>query len=132
MNLAARTRLAAEILSDYVQVRRGLRRATLPEVLAELRAVPPQPMALGAGDADGLRLARAVVRTLSPLPLDSRCLMRSLVLLRGLARRGVAASLVIAVRPQDSGPLGAHAWVEADGRALLAPAGMQGDRLVTL
>ena len=81
---------------------------------------------------DGRRLGAAVVRTLTPLPVDSRCLMRSLVLLRVLATRGVQGSLVIAVRPGEGLKLAAHAWVEADGRPLLVPAGADHGRLVTL
>jgi hypothetical protein len=77
-------------------------------------------------------LARAVVRTLEAHPVDSRCLMRSLVLLRVLARRGVSGELVIAVRPEVSDTLGAHAWVEVRGEPLLAPAGSEHGRLVTL
>lgn len=73
-----------------------------------------------------------MVRTLEAMPVDSRCLMRSLVLLRVLARRGVNGSLVIAVRPDELLKLAAHAWVEVDGRPLLAPAGPDHGRLVTL
>jgi hypothetical protein len=132
MNLAARARLAAEILYDYAYIRRGLRHANLPDVLRELRHIPQRQGPLGAAPEDRARLARAVVRTLEPLPVDSRCLMRSLVLLRLLSRRGVAGSLVIAARPEERERLDAHAWVEVEGRPLLAPAGMQDSRLVTL
>lgn len=130
MNLGARLRLAGEIVGAYAQARRALRHRPLPDVVADLRG--------GAAtvDADrpdaGPRLARAVVRTLEPLPLDSRCLMRSLVLLRLLARRGVAGRLVIAVTPNQSDQLAAHAWVELDGRPLLAPGGFEDGRLLTL
>jgi len=63
------------------------------------------------------RLARAVQRTLSVLPLDARCLMQSLVLTALLARRGIQTELLIAVKPRDE--FEAHAWVEYNGHALL-------------
>lgn len=132
MNVVARARLSGEILYDYARIRRGLRHTNLPDVLRELRHIPQRRGPLSAAPEDGARLARAVVRTLEPLPVDSRCLMRSLVLLRVLSRRGVAGSLVIAVRPEERDRLDAHAWVEVAGRPLLAPAGMQDGRLVTL
>ena len=77
-------------------------------------------------------MGAAVVRVLGMLPFDSRCLMRSLVLLGLLGRRGARGELVIAV--QTGGELGleAHAWIELDGHPLLMPA-LNGYReLVTL
>ena len=71
------------------------------------------------------------MRALVLTPGGTRCLMRSLVLLRLLARRGIGdAELIIAVQP---GPavLDAHAWVELDGRALLPP-GDGHERLLVL
>ena len=81
---------------------------------------------MDAGDTRlaGVRLGRAVTRTLRLVPADSRCLMRSLVLTGLLARRGIDSSLVIGVRPE--GEFGAHAWVEHDGRPLL-PSGATPD-----
>jgi hypothetical protein len=58
--------------------------------------------------------------------------MRSLVLLRLLARRGAAGSLVIAVRPNEDLSLDAHAWVELQDSPLLAPATDDHGRLLTL
>ena len=80
----------------------------------------------------GRRLGQPVRRTLDPLPWDSRCLMRSLVLLRMLARRGVVCRLVIGVRPAGElrgarldrarrAPAAAHTWVRAADRALRTP-----------
>lgn len=65
----------------------------------------------------GLRLGRAVSRTLRLLPTDSRCLVRSLVLTGLLARRGLSSTLVIGVRPEPE--FAAHAWVEHAGEPLL-------------
>jgi hypothetical protein len=68
-------------------------------------------------DAAVRRLSRAVERTLGPLPTDSRCLVRAVVLLRLLARRGRRGQIVIGVR--KAGSFGAHAWVELDGRPVV-------------
>jgi hypothetical protein len=76
------------------------------------------------------RLAYAVSLTLALLPDDPRCLARSLVLIELLARRGIAATLVIGTSP--SSDFSAHAWVELDGEALLSPAGFADGRLAEL
>lgn len=112
----AKLALAAEIVVAYVQARRLLRSSGLRETLVALRAnaVPPRA---GVEPREARRLGRAVVRTLSLIPADTRCLMRSLVLTRLLARRGIESRLLIAVRPGES--FAAHAWVEHDGVALL-------------
>jgi hypothetical protein len=126
-------RLAIEIVADYARVMWLLRRESLPSAISALRAPAPSGRGQSNGNAigDGRRLGRAVVRTLTPLPRGSRCLTQSLVLLSLLARRGMPADLVIAVQPGTNPSLDAHAWVEADGSALLAPADDYG-RLVTL
>jgi hypothetical protein len=117
-------RLVAEIAGAWLRARRLLRRRTLPETVALLRAGGH------AGRAPGhaLRVASAVSRALPLMPADSRCLMRSLVLVSLLARRSVTATLVIGVLPGER--FAAHAWVELAGRPLL-PAGDY-DRLVEL
>jgi hypothetical protein len=127
-------RLGIEIVADYSRVMWLLRRDPLPTAIAALRAGPPPTPGAPAGEdelGDGRRLGRAVVRTLAPLPRGSRCLTQSLVLMSLLARRGVAADLVIAVQPNADPSLDAHAWVEVGGAPLLAPASDFG-RLVTL
>lgn len=132
MRPAQRVRLAAEIVGAYAQARRLVRRRPLPEAVDSLRL---RPRAAGPGEAlhpDAHRLAGAVIRTLEPLPVDSRCLMRSLVLLRLLARRGARGRLVIAVAPTPTEQLAAHAWVELGGEPLLAPGGFEDGRLLTL
>jgi hypothetical protein len=134
LSVASKTRLAVEILLAYARVRWTLRGAELPRVVASLRVTRRASRGLSLTDPviDGVRLGAAIVRTLEPLPADSRCLMRSLVLLRLLARRGAAGSLVIAVRPNEDLSLGAHAWIEFQGRPLLAPATADHGRLLTL
>lgn len=82
------------------------------------------------GRRTGDELARAVVRVLGLVPGGERCLTRSLVLLRLLARRGIHGDLIIAVRPDERMSLAAHAWVEVDGRPLLAPALEDGRLLI--
>jgi hypothetical protein len=125
-----RARLVAEILVTYATVRWRLRRTDLPTVLAALRA-PARRVARALPLAhDERRLAGAAVRVLRALPSDARCLIRSLVVLAMLARRGSAATLVIATRPEPS--FTAHAWVEHAGRPLLPTEGFGDVRLVEL
>jgi hypothetical protein len=71
-----------------------------------------------------------VVHTLSVLPTDSRCLMRSLVLTSLLARRGIDSTFVLGVRGE--GDFAAHAWVEHATVPLLAPGGSEFKRLVEI
>lgn len=110
-----------EILRAYGRVRWLLFAKDLPCALAALRSRHDAGLRF-AGDPDlarviGARLGWAVVRVLSVLPTDNRCLMRSLVLTELLARRGIDSKLVIGV---DSGSrFRAHAWVEKEGAPLL-------------
>jgi Transglutaminase-like superfamily len=122
-------RLAFEVLTAYMQARRALKRSPIAMVVARLRAD-----AAAVAPADGLsearRLGSAVSRALSVLPGDTRCLMRSLVLTRLLARRGIPAMLVIGARPAPD--FVAHAWVEHDGEPVLSSGGGAFVRLVEL
>lgn len=121
--LGPKIRLAAEILVVYGRVRWWMWRRTFPDALRALRggARPGRTRAAArvvtASHPDDRlvseRLGYAVVRTLSPLPGDSRCLMRSLVLTNLLSRRGIASSVVIGVTPPPE--FAAHAWVEQGG-----------------
>ena len=113
----AKLKLALEILTTYVRVRRLAAERELPEVLQTLREVAADAEAGAMPAYNRRRLADAVVRVLRLVPTDSRCLMRSLVLLALLERRGVSATLVIGVK--TSPEFAAHAWVERDGHALL-------------
>lgn len=127
-----RLELGMEIVRAYVSVRGLSSRRKLPDVVGALRDAPAlEGLPLPDPRVDGIRLGRAVMRVLVLIPGGTKCLMRSLVLLRLLVRRGASeAELVIAVQP---GPtvLDAHAWVELDGRALL-PAGDGRERLLIL
>jgi Transglutaminase-like superfamily len=125
-----RVALATEILAAYLRVRWTMRIREPPEAVTKLRAyarrhplAPDQERELLAG----WRLGQAVMRTLRPLPTDSRCLMRSLTLLTIMERRSLSPTLVIAVRPQ---PFAAHAWIELHGLALL-PASEPGYERIT-
>jgi hypothetical protein len=113
-----RIRLAGEVLVSYAVVRWLLPRKGLPEVVAALRATEP---AIDLARFDpfivSVRLGKATRRTLDMLPTDSRCLMRSLVLLRMLRRRGIDTVLVIGVAVDDG--FDAHAWLEHDDRPVL-------------
>jgi Transglutaminase-like superfamily len=133
--LPARTRLAlgAEIVTTYARARRLLRRSDVREAVAALRGRAGSGEDRGRQEdyAAGLRLGRAVTRVLGPLPVDSRCLMSSLVLCGLLGRRGIGSSVVIGVRSGES--FGAHSWVELGGRSVLpAPDEAGYERLVAL
>jgi hypothetical protein len=120
ISLHEKVRLATEILSDYVRVRGLLWRRDLTATITALRAgTPSAPTELRdlRAQAAGVRLGKAVARTLRLLPFDSRCLVRSLVLTSMLARRGIPATLVIGVGVDPE--FAAHAWVESEGIALL-------------
>lgn len=131
LSSVGRARLAAEIFATYARARWALRRSDLPRTLGRLRRAAPRS---GWIDADtqthlvGARLAVATSRTLRALPIDSRCLMQSLVLVGLLSRRGIRSVLVLGVDPKAR--FEAHAWVEHDEAALL-PRGSFG-RLVEL
>ncbi len=127
-----RARLAGEITVTYLCARRALSRAPIAAAVTELRLQgsrsPPHRSGECLGEAR--HLASAVMRTLALLPGDTRCLARSLVLLRLLARRGIPATLVIATRTTPS--FAAHAWVEHAGRPVLPPGDGSFGRLVEL
>ena len=135
MSLGRRERVAfaLEVLGVYVRVRwLLLRRGTAPAVGILRRGLlnPDTSGSVSTRVSLGIRAGRAVVRVLRLLPTDSRCLMRSLVLTRMLARRGVYAKVVIGVRPGPT--FAAHAWVEVDGQPVLATDESEYHRLVEL
>jgi hypothetical protein len=122
--------LGGEILAAYARVRWLASRRNLPRTLQVLRGESPPQSSGIVEQVVGLRLGHAVGRTLGTLPADSRCLMRSLVLVRMLAGRGIESTLVIGVRP---GPeFEAHAWVESNGMALLPDGASRYQRLLEL
>ena len=129
LSLYRKARLGLEILTAYARVRWLLARTDFRRTFESIRGPEtpaPQP---GRGTfVNGLRLGRAVSRTLVLLPTDSRCLVRSLVLTELLARRGISSSLVIGVRREPK--FEAHAWVECDGAPVLPD--QEYERLVEL
>ena len=127
-----RVRLAAEIVAAYLLARRELRRAPIESVVAALRSESsPAPLTQGSHALEeARRLGWIVARILKLMPGDTRCLARSLVLTRLLARRGIPAKLVIGAR---GGPgFLAHAWVECNGQPVLSPGDGSFGRLVEL
>jgi hypothetical protein len=124
--------LAIEVLGTYVSVRFRMRELDLVEAIARMRATDPvveRPVEEAvAARRTGIRLGHVVVKTLSVLPTDSRCLMRSLTLTRVLARRGIDTTLVIGVRTEPE--FGAHAWIEHQGVPLLPALDVLDRRLV--
>jgi Transglutaminase-like superfamily len=127
-----RVRLAGEIAIAYVQARRELRRAPIDAVVATLRSRITPCAAPHAPDTlwQARRLGRAVARVLGLLPGDTRCLVRSLVLTRLLARRGIDSKLVIGTRSMPD--FLAHAWIEYEGEPVLSAGGGSFARLVEL
>ena len=135
LSAAEKARLTFEILGTYVRARFLLIRRGLPAAVEALRAVELRsdaqpPDGERVAQAVGVRLGMAVCRVLAVLPTDSRCLVRSLVLTRLLARRGVPGTLVIGVRPGPN--FQAHAWVESGGVALLSPLEVADERILEL
>lgn len=143
--LRARERvlLAAEIVGAYVRARRAMREQPIAATVATLRRGERRMPARGAslarvsiaaeaadGVAEARRLGRAVARILAPLPGDTRCLVRSLVLTRLLAQRGIDAKLVIGAHTTPG--FLAHAWVEHAGAPVLDPGDGSFARLVEL
>jgi hypothetical protein len=122
LSLRQKLLLASEILVAYTRAQWWLRRRGVEEALVALREgdLPIRPP-----DGDqllaGIKLGRIVAKTLRIVPTDTRCLVRSLVLVCLLARRGIASRLVIGVLPEQP-RFAAHAWVEYEGYPLL-PAG---------
>ena len=112
-------RLALEILRGYIVVRWSLRRRGVTPTLASARCPPGGVIALDGGNSRATAewLAVGVRKTLGVLPLDSRCLIRSLVLTRLLARRGLDCTVVFAARTKPE--FMAHSWVEYRGVPLL-------------
>ena len=125
-----RVRLACEIVAAYLQARRELRRAPIASAVAALRSEPPRAAPAATTLEEARRLGWVVARTLTLMPGDTRCLARSLVLTRLLARRGIPAKLVIGARPAPS--FLAHAWVEYDGQPVLSAGDGSFGRLVEL
>src|SRR5215218_9062671 len=111
LSLRTKLGLATEIVAAYGRVRWWLTRGTVPETVARIRG---RSRGADAGQLSAVRLARIVGRTLDPLPADSRCLMRSLVLTTLLSHRGIDSTLIIGTRSVPE--FAAHAWVEVGGR----------------
>jgi hypothetical protein len=131
--LAEKVGLILEIFACYVQVRWWLRKMAVEQVAATAR-FENQERLDEAPPMDHMRLAyrlgRLVERGLDRLPGDTRCLTRSLVLLRLLARRGIPATMVIGVRTHPD--FGAHAWIECGGHPMLSPTDFAEGRLVEI
>ena len=134
LNLLERIRLATEIFAAYVYARYALHRDPITSVVARLRsrhsALPYQTTTAGGTLEEARRLGRAVARTLMLVPADTRCLLRSLVLTRLLAKRGIPTKLVIGTRAAPD--FLAHAWVEYAGAPVLPVGDGSFSRLVEL
>jgi hypothetical protein len=133
LNPIERAHLIVEILTSYREARRALRRASIAPAVQALRGDTQADGNRGTEHevlVEAWRLGRAVQRTLRFAPGDTRCLTRSLVLTRILARRGIQAKLIIGARATPS--FLAHAWVEHDGNPVLPVGDGSFGRLVEL
>lgn len=65
-----------------------------------------------------LALARVVNSVAAILPLDARCLVRSVYLCRLLDKRQISCRLVLGAKTEANGRLAAHAWVEHAGEPI--------------
>jgi hypothetical protein len=97
----------------------GYRRLRL--LLARLAHTAPAPMSRSADKPSELvaRTAWAVRTAAKHGPVRGRCLPQSLALWLLLRRRQVGSEIRFGARRHD-GELQAHAWVEVDGRAVMA------------
>lgn len=127
-----RVRLVGEILGIYARAWWWLRRDGVTATVERLRveAPPEVPGDFSSSWTAVTRLANVVLRTLAPLPSDTRCLARSLVLTGVLARRGLPSTLVIGVSPEPE--FKAHAWVEHSDLPVLPSGDGEYQRLVEL
>ena len=127
----ARLRLVGEIFASYAQARWLLLRGDLPSAVAGVRDRARRLSSTRAPIRDDpRRLVSIAVRVLERVPFDSRCLMRSLVVLGMLARRGVETRLVVGVEVESG--FAAHAWLEHDGVAVLPAGSFASGRLTSL
>lgn len=113
---AEKLRLGGEILKAYVRARRLLLRTNFGSTVIQMRHGEPRSFE-GFAIPTAVRLGRVVQRALGAVPFDSRCLIRSLVLIRLLSARGIEGELVIGVASKPE--FAAHAWVECQGVAVL-------------
>jgi hypothetical protein len=119
-SFAEKGAIAIEIAAIYPRARWLVARRGLRDAVAALRRGSAGGVVLSADprqQQEAIRLGDLVRRVLEPMPFDSRCLMRSLVLTAMLARRGIFAAVVVGVRTDPV--FEAHAWVESNGVALL-------------
>jgi hypothetical protein len=133
--LTVRTKvlMAAEILLLYLRAQWLMRREHDARRLVERMRTVRRTTPLRAGEdehAFARRAGKAVARTVSLLPMDNRCLARSLVLAGYLERRGISTRLVIGARSEPE--FLAHAWIEHGEEPVLPPGDESCGRLVEL
>jgi hypothetical protein len=121
LSLVEKVRLILEILAAYPAAQRLVRANRLQDMVSAAREVDSSPHCVAAELEHTLavRLGVAVTRTLRLLPTDARCLVRSLVLTRLLARRANPSQIIIGVTTGDE--FAAHAWVEHEHQPVLPP-----------
>ena len=114
-----RARLILEVVAAYLPLARVLRSNDVQAMVRAARTDAGKRIVVAPEDAQAtaIRLGKVVQSCLRVLPMDSRCLIRSLVLIKLLHQRSIEAKLLIGVHPE--GAFGAHAWVETGGLPVL-------------
>jgi hypothetical protein len=126
-----RLRVICEVIGTYPMVRWTLRHVELEEAVRRTRRGAPLRETYVPQEGNvAFRLAWIVEAILDRLPGDTRCLTRTLVLVRMLSRRGIGCAVVLGVRVAPE--FGAHAWPELAGRPLMVPIEATGQRLLEL
>jgi hypothetical protein len=128
LSLGEKVRLSTEIMRVYARARWEMGRRELPSIVARIRE---NDRDLEFPDrAVRRQLGAVVMKVLSVLPTDSRCLVRSLVLLNLLQRRGAEGTLVVGVKTEPR--FSAHAWIEYEGEPLIPSGGDKYARITVL
>jgi Transglutaminase-like superfamily len=108
--------MAAEVAALVLPVELALRRTSLGALIARFGRTDRIRRG-GREIVDVGRAARLVDAVAGCYP-NITCLKKSLILLRLLRKRGIAAELRLGVRKVDD-DFTAHAWIEYSGRTLL-------------
>lgn len=90
---------------------------SLPRAL-RLISSSSEPSAARPADQQDLVSAIDALLSLNVLFLKPICWKRAAILHRYLGLRGVATTINFGLRKGSAGPLGGHAWLEAEGRAI--------------
>jgi len=116
----ARFRRAVRLLLVWWGMPRRIRRQPMSTLLPALDPRHP-PSTPPPGALEDIADAAVLLVDRWKLPLDDRCLPRTLSLYHCLRAEGIPVEIVFGVRPGPKLEEG-HAWLELDGRPLMEPA----------